>query len=307
MRATPNDAFEWGTCPAISARIRWHFSLKPILQGHDRSKFEIHCLSNYAEPHPVTTTLRELADRWHDIARLDDSQVVDLIRREEIDILVDLSGHTDRHRLGVFARHPAPVQVTWLGYLNTTGLTTMDYRICDAHTDPEGETEHLHTERLVRMPHSQWCYVPLARDSKDSIDRTSNARTPSSFGSFNQYPKITDDCLAMWSRILSRVPHAELLVFDVRQAESRSSLRARMVAQGIDTARVSVRAARGDDSPVFRRDRQRRHRARQFPYNGATTTFDVLWMGVPLVAMRGERGISRGSYSILETLGKPTI
>jgi len=277
------------------------FFMRPILKSHDRSSFEIHCYSNYAGSHPVLQLVRERADRWHDIASLDDAQASDLVRTDGIDILVDLSGHTDRNRLGMFARHPAPLQVTWLGYLNTTGLATMDYRICDRYTDPPGETEALHTERLLRMPDSQWCY--FAWDDIGFVD-VPHATRPDAlvFGSFNQYPKLTDACLALWARVLSRVPHAELVVFDVRQVKSREALAARMAAAGIDPSRVTFRgretlanyfAALGNVDIALD----------TFPYNGATTTFDALWMGVPLVALRGDRGISRGSYSILQSLG----
>jgi predicted O-linked N-acetylglucosamine transferase (SPINDLY family) len=277
------------------------FFMRPILKWHDRSAFEIHCYSNYPAAHPVVQLVRERADRWHEIASLDDRQVSELVRSDGIDILVDLSGHTDRNRLGVFARHPAPVQATWLGYLNTTGLAAMDYRICDRHTDPPGETEDLHTEHLLRLPDSQWCY--FAWDDIGFVD-VPHAGRPDAliFGSFNQYPKITDACLGMWARILSRVAHAELVVFDVRQVKSRETLAARMAGCGIDPSRVTFRgretlanyfAALGNVDIALD----------TYPYNGATTTFDALRMGVPLVALRGERGISRGSYSIFQSLG----
>jgi predicted O-linked N-acetylglucosamine transferase (SPINDLY family) len=277
------------------------FFMRPILKWHDRSAFEIHCYSNYADSHPVTQLVREQADRWDEIASLNDEQAGALVRSDGIDILVDLSGHTDRNRLGVFARHPAPLQVTWLGYLNTTGLATMDYRICDRHTDPPGETEDLHTERLLRLPDSQWCY--FAWDDIAFVDVPHDARPDALvFGSFNQYPKITDACLVMWARVLSGVPDAELVVFDVRQVKSRETLAARMAECGIDPSRVTFRgretlanyfAALGNVDIALD----------TYPYNGATTTFDALWMGVPLVALRGERGIARGSYSILQSLG----
>jgi len=277
------------------------FFMRPVLKWHDRSAFEIHCYSNYPGAHPVMQLVREHADRWHDIAALGDAQVSDLVRSDGIDILVDLSGHTDRNRLGVFTRHPAPVQVTWLGYLNTTGLAAMDYRICDRHTDPPGETEPLHTERLLRMPESQWCY--FAWDDIEFIDVPHAARPDTLvFGSFNQYPKLTDASLAMWARILARVPHAELVVFDVRQVRSREALAARMAVAGIDPSRVTFRG-RETLANYFAAVGNVDIALDTFPYNGATTTFDALWMGVPLVALRGGRGISRGSYSILQSLG----
>src|SRR6185437_2294309 len=196
--------------------------LRPILEEHDLQQFESFCYCNYPEVNPVGQFLRERSQHWRDIAAMSDLDVVNQIRRDEIDILVDLSGHTARHRLPVFARHPAPVQATWLGYLNTTGLPAMDYRICDRHTDPVGTSEHFSTEQLVRMPHSQWCYVPWHHSE---FIATPHSTRPDAivFGSFNQDRKITDDCLRLWSRILARVPGAELLVLDFPRPDLRKA------------------------------------------------------------------------------------
>ena len=275
--------------------------LRPILQQHDRARCEVYCYSNAPDFGSIARTLRERADHWRDIALLSDERVADQVRNDGIDILVDLSGHTGRDRLSVFARHPAPVQVTWLGYLNTTGLPAMDYRITDANTDPVGETEALHTEQLARMPHCQWCYFAWHEIDRIAIP---HPERPDAlvFGSFNQYVKITDRSLALWSAILAQVPEAELAVLDVRRERNRIALLDRMRRQGIDERRVALYgrvpirsyfAAMGNVDIALD----------TFPYNGATTTLDTLWMGVPLVAWRGERGISRGSYSILRALG----
>ena len=303
----------WGNAPDPDRRLRVGYVsgdflnhsvagfLWPVLEAHDKDAFEIFCFSNYAHPNPIADGLRELADHWRDIAELTDSQTIERIRDDGIDILVDLSGHTGRNRLAVFARHPAPVQATWLGYLNTTGLAAMDYRITDAFTDPEGETEHLHTEKLVRMPGSQWCYVPFSWP--ESIPVPHAARPDALvFGSFNQFRKISDPCLALWCRVLAEVPEAELLVLDVRQPAMREQLLQRVERHGIDPARVSVRG-REIIPEYFACIGNVDVALDAFPYNGATTTLDILSMGVPLIALRGERAISRGSYSILRTLG----
>jgi predicted O-linked N-acetylglucosamine transferase (SPINDLY family) len=242
-----------------------------------------------------------LADHWREIAGLDDQRVIDLIREDQIDVLVDLSGHTDRNRLSVFARHPAPVQASWLGYLNTTGLPAMDYRICDWHTDPLGATEHLHSEQLVRMPDSQWCYAPWY--NIDYILEPHAARPDDIvFGSFNQLIKLTDTTLSLWSRILAKVERAKLVVFDVRQSATAQTLLRRMEQHGIDTSRVILRG-REPLREYFAAIGNVDIALDTMPYNGATTTLDTLWMGVPIVALRGERGIARGSYSILCSLG----
>jgi predicted O-linked N-acetylglucosamine transferase (SPINDLY family) len=275
--------------------------LRPVLEMQDRGAFETFCFSNHAYPNPVADALREHADEWRNIADLDDNQVAVQVRRDAIDILVDLSGHTRRNRLAVFSRHPAPVQVTWLGYLNTTGLPAMDYRITDAHTDPPGETERLHTEQLVLMPHSQWCYAPwyLPEAVHEPHPDRPHALI---FGSFNQFRKISEPCLNLWCRILRELPHSELLVMDVKTAELETNLRDRVARNGVDPARVTARG-RQVILDYFSAIGNVDIALDTFPYNGATTTLDTLWMGVPIVGLRGERGISRGTYSILRSLG----
>jgi protein O-GlcNAc transferase len=279
--------------------------IRPLLRQHDRSQFEIHCYSNAPDDATIAPTLRRLADHWHPIADLDDARVIEQVQHDGIDILVDLSGHTNRGRLTVFARHPAPVQATWLGYLNTTGLPAMDYRIVDRHTDPPGATEHLNSEVLVRMPQSQWCY--FGGHDVDVVDTAHPGRPDAIvFGSFNQYAKITDRTLALWSGVLGSVKGCELVVFDVHHPRAADLLRERMRRHGIDDAQVTMRAreplrdymlAIGDVDVAFD----------TFPYNGATTALDVLWMAVPLVGLRGDRAIARGTCSVLSALGLPEL
>ena len=197
--------------------------LLPVLTHHDRDRFEVHCFSNHTVEDDVTRSLRAATGHWHAIAGDDDRELAERIRALGIDVLVDLSGHTTRHRLKSFALRPAPVQVTWLGYLNTTGVAAIDYRICDVRTDPPGETEHLHSERLVRLPNTQWCYVPFQNipDVETGTgDRTDNVV----FGSFNQIVKVTDLTLDLWAALLRRLPSATLRVLDAGDAWAREHL-----------------------------------------------------------------------------------
>jgi predicted O-linked N-acetylglucosamine transferase (SPINDLY family) len=279
--------------------------LRPVLQHHDARAIETFCYSNYRHDNPIARDLRELSAHWRNVADISDDDLADQLRADAIDILVDLSGHTNRNRLAVFARHPVPVQVTWLGYLNTTGLTAMDYRIADAHTDPPRVTEHLHTERLIRMPHSQWCYAPWLEVPPVE---TPHPDRPDAlvFGSFNQYAKISDACLELWGRVLAAVPLASLVILDVRDKDIRKSLLRRLDRYRIDTARVVLRE-REMLPNYFRAIGNVDIALDTFPYNGATTTLDTLWMGVPVVALRGDRGIARGSYSILQSLAAPEL
>ena len=274
--------------------------LRPVFERHDRARFDIYCYSNAAPGKPVGPAFQRLSS-WREVATLNDRECSELVRADGIDILVDLSGHSEGHRLGMFAQHPAPVQATWLGYLNTTGLSAMDYRLCDWQTDPEGETERLHTEQLVRLPDSQWCYEPwgpVASPATQHCDPTA----PVVFGSFNQPAKISDVCLDLWSRILGRVPNSRLMILGVRDEHSGIGILARLARRGIRSERVEVR---GHESIPDYYDAigSVDIALDTWPHNGATTTFDTLWMGTPLVALRGDRGIARSSASILHTLG----
>ncbi len=292
----------------VSGDFRQHpvgLFLRPILERHNREHFEVHCYANNAIEDDLTRTLRHAVPQWHSIVGLADAVVADRIRQDGIDILVDLSGHTAESRLPVFSHRPAPVQVTWLGYLNTTGLATMDYRLCDSHTDPSPSAETLHTERLIRLPNSQWCYAPVY---SVPVPAQPHAEDPDTvvFGSFNQFAKISDACLATWCDVLATLPEAKLRVYGIPEGRTRSSFLERLGRRGLEPARVSLHgrigileyfSAIGDVDVALD----------TFPYNGATTTLDTLWMGVPIVGLQGNRAIARGTYSILRSLQTPEL
>jgi len=275
--------------------------IRPVIRNHDRSHFEVFCYSNNVQIDSAGKELRECADHWREVANVSDVGMIDLIRQDQIDLLVDLSGHTNRNRLAVFARHPAPLQVTWLGYLNTTGLRSMDYRIVDRNTDPEGETEGLHTEQLIRMPYCQWCYMPWYEVERVAQPHEHEANTLV-FGSLNQYIKISEQCLDAWCAILTHVPRAKLVVLDVRNTATRGELTQRLVNRGVHSSRVAIHG-RQDIAQYFSIVGNVDIALDTFPYNGATTTLDAIWMDTPVVGIRGDRGISRATYSILKTLG----
>ena len=274
--------------------------LGPILQRHDRALFDVYCYSNAAAGTPANPVFQGRSS-WLEIAALTDRQCSELIRADKIDILVDLSGHTEGNRLGMFAQHPAPVQATWLGYLNTTGLRAMDYRICDWQTDPEGQTERLHTEQLVRLPKTQWCYEPWGAVPPSVVQR-SDPGGPVVFGSFNQSAKISDGCLDLWAQILQRVPNSRLTILDARDDHARTELLERLSRRTIRAERVEIRG-RAPIADYYRAIANVDLALDTWPHNGATTTFDALWMGTPLIALRGDRGIARSTASILHTLG----
>jgi predicted O-linked N-acetylglucosamine transferase (SPINDLY family) len=292
----------------VSGDFRQHpmgLFMRPILAAHDRSMFDVHCYSSVEKADEATEVLRAAVPHWHEVGGLADAEVAELIRSHGIDVLIDLAGHTDNPRLGTFARKPAPVQVTWMGYLNTTGLAAMDYRICDRHAERVGVADALHTERLYRLPHSQWCYVPWYDVPVVAVP---HADRPEALvlGSFNQSQKIGDATLDLWSRVLLALPDAEIHLFDFREERARRSLRERLSRRGIADTRVTVRG-REPIVDYLRAISNVDIALDPYPYNGATTTLDTLWMGTPLVALAGERGVSRGSYSILQTLQLPEL
>lgn len=288
----------------LSADFRRHpvanFIL-PVLRLHDRKNFEVFCYYLEAIEDNVTQLLRGHSDHWRDVARMDDSELLNQIRLDGIDVLVDLAGHSAGNRIGIFAHRAAPVQITWLGYLGTTGLSRMDYRLCDAYTDPLMVAEAWQTETPLRMPDSQWCYEPIGEMPAPSpLPRLINGYW--TFGSFNNGRKLNEHALVAWAQILKALPESRLLIFGMHTAEGRHWVASRMLREGVDALRVEI----FDRLPVDRyyaSFSQVDVALDTFPYNGATTTCDALMMGVPVLTVSGRRALSRGGVSLLSTIG----
>jgi len=275
--------------------------LRPVLARHDRSQFEARCYMTGANSDSVTAELRELADGWRDAASMSDNALADAIRGDGIDLLIDLTGHAGECRLGVFAQQPAPVQASWLGYLHSTGMRRMQYRVCDRRTDPPGASESLHTETLLRLPESQWCYRPfLTIDPADAPPCARNGFP--TFGSFNQVPKISRTTRAHWSELLMRLPDARLLVAGVPAGRASESLLRELAAGGVAPARIRCVPPMPLDG-YLRLFNEVDIALDTFPYSGGTTTCDALWMGVPVLTAPGARSVSRSASSALATLG----
>ncbi len=291
----------------LSAEFRRHpvmSFLRPVLTAHDREQFHVTCYADVASPDEETARLRALGHAWRDISSLSDEQLAELIRADGIDILVDLAGHTPNHRLLALARKPAPVQVTWLGYPNTTGLSTIDYRITDAWADPPGWTEHLHSERLVRLPRGFSCWAP-PEEAPDPGPLPAARSGRVSFGSFNFAAKITDQVVATWAQILRRAPTSRLLLKypGLSDPGLQESFRARFRRGGVEAERLWLVG----ETPSFR-EHLRYYREVDialdpFPYNGTTTTCEALWMGVPVVTLAGRTHAGRVGVSLLSNVG----
>jgi protein O-GlcNAc transferase len=282
--------------------------LRPLLAHHDRARVLVLAYANHAGPDDqVTAELRAHAEVWRPIAGLDDDQVARQIAGDDVDVLVDLAGHTAGHRLGVFARRPAPVQVSYLGYPATTGLTTVDHRLTDAEADLPGASEALHTEQLCRLPGGFLCFggppAPLPAATPPG-----HAGGGVTFGSFNDAGKLSAPALALWARLLARVPGARLLLKGKAylDPEVRQRVTAALTTGG-EPPRVEFLPWLADRACHLAAYAALDVALDPFPYNGTTTTCEALWMGVPVVTLRGEAHVARMGTSLLTRVGLPAL
>jgi protein O-GlcNAc transferase len=288
----------------VSGDLKYHpvgLFMLPVLERHDRGAFEVHAYATSNRPDAFSARLAAAADRWHDAAALSEEQLAQAVRDDGIDVLVDLAGHSGTCRLGVFARRPAPVQAAWLGYLNTSGLMRMRYRLSDGYADPAGTSEQLHTETLVRLPHSQWCYRPffeVAFQGKPPCAGKGHL----TFGSFAQAAKLSPGTRRLWAKILAAVPGARLLVVGVAGGRAQDDLLSDFAAAGIGAERISLVPFLPVED-YYRRFSEVDIALDPMPYSGGTTTCDALWMGVPVLTLAGTRPASRSAASILSSLG----
>ena len=287
----------------VSADFRQHalsYFIEPAFKLHDRNAFEVFCYHSGRIVDDVTRRLMGHVEHWHEIGNLDDVTAAELIRSNGIDILVDLSGHLRGNRLLLFARRPAPVQMTYLAYPNTTGMAAMDYRLTDAVCDPPGKTERNYREKLVRLPRCMWCYQPRAdMPAVSTLPARRNGRV--TFASMNGANKVTAHMLSLWARILTAVPDA-CIVFTTVPEQGRERIRNALQGAGIDASRITLHDylhtrdfwALYQDIDIL---------LDTFPCNGGTTTCEAIWLGVPVVSRSGEVFQSRAGLSILGSLG----
>jgi predicted O-linked N-acetylglucosamine transferase (SPINDLY family) len=280
--------------------------IEPILKFYHRENFETVCYANVKSPDAITERLRRLAGQWRNTYNLTPDQVAELIRQDGIDILVDLAGHTTDNSLLAFARKPAPVQVTWIGYPNTTGLQAMDYRLTDAISDPPGQTESCHSERLIRLPKTFSCYcAPAESPAVGSLPALANGYV--TFGSFNNFRKLSDPTITVWARLLREMPTARLLLKSqgLGNPQAVKLLRDRFVGAGVRAERIQFHGAGLAKELHMGLYNQVDLGLDPFPYNGTTTTCDALWMGVPVVTLAGRTHVARVGLSLVSNLGFP--
>ena len=292
----------------VSPDFRQHTPPKFItaaFRHHDPDRFELFCYSDAPKTDAVTDRLKGMVEHWHETRKLSDSDLEQLIRQDRIDILVDLRGHAADNRLPLFARKPAPVQVNMVGYFNTTGLGTMDYRITDQHMDPPGVSEHLHTEKLMRMPHSCWCFTP-DEDAPDVQEPPALKNGYITFGSLNKIVKVSEPCARLWAGVLEAVPNSRILL-SVAGEDAAPIVRERRAGYGLPAHRIHILGK----TSTAREYLERYHRIDvaldTIPFNGITTTCEGLWMGVPCVSLAGQTSVSRAGRSILHAANLPEL
>ena len=277
-----------------------HF-IEPILSARDRNAFTYVLYSNLELRDDVTERLRTSADDWRDIWQLNDDALIEQIRADRIDILVDLSGHTAYNRLAVFARRAAPVQISYLGYPNSTGLKTMDHRITDAVTDPPLIADALHCERLLHLPGSQWCFRPFGMQTPPG-PLPALAAGFVTFGSFNNLIKASDTLLRCWVQILAKLPNSHLRLTRIRSPQRAAEIVRLFEASGVSADRIECVAYEADP-PHGSQFAGVDIALDNYPYNGVTTTCESLYVGVPVVSLHGRTGVSRSGLTLLASLG----
>ncbi|MDR3439572.1 tetratricopeptide repeat protein [Telmatospirillum sp.] len=279
------------------------YFLSGVLASHDPASVETFCYSNSATTDDMTQRLRAAADHWRSVVGLADEVAVAQIVADGIDILVDLSGHTGGNRLPMFARKTAPVQISWLGYWGTTGLSTMDYLLTDAVTVPAGE-ERWYSEEVLRLPGSRFCYAAPDYAPPPASDPPMRRRGYVTFGSFNNLTKVGPEVVSLWAALLRSLPGACLLLKWKSLADTgvARQLTAAFAGAGIEESRLELRAAslhaamlaEYDDIDIA---------LDPFPFSGGLTSCEALWMGVPVVTLPGDTAPSRQTLGFLQALG----
>jgi len=275
-----------------------------VLESHNHELFEIFCYSSVRIPDTMTGHFRGQVDVWRNVLGLTDEQVAQAIRQDGIDILVDLTMHMARNRLLVFARKPAPVQVTYLAYCGTTGLSAMDYRLTDPYLDPPDQDQRFYSERSVCLPETYWCYRPApSTPAVNSVPALK--RGYATFGCLNNFCKVTPPTLAAWCRILQAMPSARLLLH-ASEGSHRRSVQEVLAGQGIAAQRLAFVGSLPLEE-YFKAYEQIDVALDPLTYGGGTTTCDALWMGVPVVSLAGQTAVGRGGVSILSNVGVPEL
>jgi len=288
----------------VSADFRSHsvaFFLDKILANHDRTRFAVTCYSNVARPDAMTARMRGNVEQWRDISIVSDDAAAEMIRADNIDVLVELGGHTEQNRLLLLAHKPAPIQMTYLGYPSTTGISQIDDLITDSSLAPEG-TDSSYAEKVLRLPGSFFCYfgpelgIPISPPPTVASGRIT-------FGVLTNWIKVRPPMMELWAKILAAAPNSRL-VFKARSLRDEKlvqEVRSQFAARDLDPSRIETQA--WTDFPNYLRQMSEIDIGLDtFPFNGHTTTCHQLWMGVPVITLVGGTHASRMGKSIMSAM-----
>ena len=279
--------------------------MMPVLEHHDRSRFEVFAYSSRHLKDGMTTEIAKRVEHWREVHQLDDAALADLIRADGIDLLIDLTMYARDCRPGLFARKPAPVQITYLAYVGTTGLAAMDYRITDGVLDPPDVGELPFIEKPLRLPRCWWSFsVPPPVVAIPAVQPPPClSQGVISFGSLNNFVKVNEEVRALWAELVASVPGSRL-VLHIKETRARVGLLEFFAERGVSSDRITLIGYQ--NGPDYMATYGQIDIALDtMPFAGGTTSFDALWMGLPLVTLAGERSSSRGGASILTSLGRP--
>ena len=292
----------------VSPDFREHSTgrnLLPLIREHDRARFKVYCYSDVSRQDAVTAQYRSFADYWRSGMGVTHEGLAEIIREDQIDILVDMTMHMGGNRLLTFARKPAPIQVTFGAYPSGTGLEAIDYRFTDPYLDPEGATDGDYREKSVRLPFSYWCYdqsaMTVGMPELELTELSALKADNVTFGCLNNFCKVNDDVLRIWAAALNAVGGSRLILL-APEGACREAVLDLMKKEGIARERLEfvARLSRADYLRTY-------HRIDlcldTVPYNGHTTSLDATWMGVPTITLIGQTVVGRAGYSQLSNLG----
>ena len=282
------------------------YFLSALFSAYDSAQFTFVAFSDRqeaADDHR-TRQLKAMVDEWYYVHGFSHPKVCEIVEEKEVDVLFDLTGHTGKNRLVAYSRRAAPLQVSWLGYPDTTGAANMDYRLVDEVTDPRPWADELATEQLYRLPDTFICYKP-AEDVPDVPVKTELSDGRIVFGTFNEASKFSPSVLKLWCEILRRVPEAEL-VFKCRpfgEQKTKEYMLSVFNKYGVDESRIRLLAFMPSPDGHLGTYNEVDVALDPFPYNGTTTSFEALWMGVPFITRVGDRHSARVGMSLLKSVG----
>ena len=280
-----------------------HF-IEPIFREYDRERFEIVAYGDQRKSDDFSARFATQVDLWRETSSYDDKALAKLIHEDRVDILFELAGHTAYNRLGVFALKPAPVQVSYLGYPGTTGLPAIDFRITDAFADPQGKTDHFHTEKLIRVPECAWCFQP-GGSTPEVEPLPALKKGYVTFGCFNNMAKLNPALFEVWAEILILVPgsHLRLKARTLTDEGVRKELMAYFTERGIEENRLEFYGHTKKTTDHLSHYHSVDIALDSFPYHGTTTTCEAMWMGCPVVTRAGKVHVSRVGVSLLNAVG----